>query len=168
MIPAFGRWVWDIYDNLILAAGQYLQTNTIKGTDGTTAIAIADSGVLTLTQFSAWTAVDGGVGFGTGWSDYGGEFTPVAYRKIGDTVEIRGMIKFTTGSAITIFTLPAGSRPATNRRHLFSAPGFDGNTPGFTLSNIEIHPSGIVELNLGPASHANTFVSLSGIQFSTL
>lgn len=59
---------------------------------------------------TAWTAVSGGVGFQNSWVDFGGAFPTAQYRKVGDVVSIRGLVK-SGASNTTIFTLPVGFRP---------------------------------------------------------
>jgi hypothetical protein len=44
-----------------------------------------------------------------GWINYGGGFAPCGYRKIGNMVYLRGLLK--NGTANLMFTLPAGYRP---------------------------------------------------------
>jgi hypothetical protein len=55
---------------------------------------------------TAWTAPT----FSNGWINFGGAYNVAQYRKIGDIVYLRGMIK--SGSiASAAFTLPSGFRP---------------------------------------------------------
>ena len=53
----------------------------------------------------AWTAVT----FASGWSNFGGGYQPVQYRKIGDVVSVRGVAKSTANTHA--LTLPVGCRP---------------------------------------------------------
>lgn len=55
---------------------------------------------------TAWTAVT----FQNGWSNFGAGLQVAQYRKIGDVVEVRGVIGGGT-SATVAFTLPVGFRP---------------------------------------------------------
>jgi hypothetical protein len=55
---------------------------------------------------TAWTAVT----YTNSWVDFGGSLNVVQYRKCGDKVEIRGMMKSGTIN-LTAFTLPSGFRP---------------------------------------------------------
>lgn len=55
---------------------------------------------------SGWIAV---TTFTVGWENYGGTYAPAAYRKIGDRVFLRGLVR--SGPTGSIFTLPAGFRP---------------------------------------------------------
>lgn len=67
--------------------------------------AALDARVIVL-EGEAWTAPT----LGGSWVNYGSGFRTARYRKIGDIVEIEGLVKSgTTGS--TIFTLPSGYRP---------------------------------------------------------
>jgi hypothetical protein len=50
------------------------------------------------------------VTFQNSWVNYGGAFQPCEYRKVGDTVEVRGLCKSGTMGA-SMFTLPTGFRP---------------------------------------------------------
>jgi hypothetical protein len=52
--------------------------------------------------------------FGTGWSNRGGAWVPLAFRKLAspaDSVEIRGWCDVSATSHTTLFTLPTGYRP---------------------------------------------------------
>jgi hypothetical protein len=55
-----------------------------------------------------WTPV---TAFLNGWLNYGGTYTPAAYRKVNDLVYLRGLIKSGTLST-PAFNLPVGYRPA--------------------------------------------------------
>jgi hypothetical protein len=71
------------------------------------------------------------------------------------------------GSGSTVFTLPAGDRPA--EAEVFGAKSGDGQSDGEdnALAEITVHPSGAVECSGGATSNAglgNLF--LSGISFS--
>lgn len=104
---------------------------------------------------TAWTTVGA---FQNGWGNYFGGYHAAAYRKVGDVVELRGLVQGGTVSGSgtgTIFTLPSGFRPAF--AELF--PTIAGNAIG----RINVFSSGAVGCEVG----TNTFVSLSGIQVST-
>lgn len=53
-----------------------------------------------------WTAVT----FSNGWVNFGAGYQAVQYRKVGDMVQVRGVMKSGTLAA-TAFTLPAGHTP---------------------------------------------------------
>lgn len=55
---------------------------------------------------TAWV----GVTFQNGWRNRGGTFTPVRYRKVGDTVQMEGSMENGT-MGVGAFTLPVGFRP---------------------------------------------------------
>lgn len=82
---------------------------------GATSITTADitdvRPVVTVGADSGWIEVAGGVGFSNGW---GQTAEPVAYRRQGSTVKLRGALLPPTGwqTPITAFTLPVGFRPA--------------------------------------------------------
>jgi hypothetical protein len=50
--------------------------------------------------------------FNTGWFNYASGYRTAQYKKVGDDVEVRGLVKRTSGSATTIGTLPSGYRPS--------------------------------------------------------
>jgi hypothetical protein len=77
---------------------------TVAGTPGTW-VQVGGSSALT------WTNVTGGVGFGAGFADFGSGFGQVAYAKDVNFVYLRGVASGTSANA-TVFTLPAGYRPA--------------------------------------------------------
>lgn len=54
----------------------------------------------------------GGPTWGAGWSDNDPSGEAVVMRKIGTTVEVRGLAWRTSGSGLLLFTLPVGSRPS--------------------------------------------------------
>lgn len=55
---------------------------------------------------TGWTAVT----FQNSWANYGGAFQTAQYRRVGDIVELRGLVRNGTAGT-SIFTLPAGFRP---------------------------------------------------------
>ena len=89
-----------------------------------------------------------------GWENYGAGFTPLQYRKVGDEVSVRGLIKNgTIGWGCT--QLPVGMRPPGNL--LFAA---DCNSSAHARAQVEA--DGWVV----PFSGNNLYFSLSGINFS--
>lgn len=58
---------------------------------------------------TAWT----NVGFQNSWVNVGGGFQTMQYRRVNDTVQLRGMIKDGIAGQ-PAFTLPAGFRPPAN------------------------------------------------------
>jgi len=65
------------------------------------------NGTTTLNGDTGWVGV---TSFGSGWENYGGAYAPVAYRKIGNVVHLRGLVR-NGPHATPIFTLPTGFRP---------------------------------------------------------
>lgn len=108
------------------------------------------------------TAVTGGVGFSAGWADTGGAFQPVGYFKdASGLVHIHGI---TTASATatapkTIFTLPAGWRPAAGHQHVFTCQA-TGQVP----ARVDVLSTGVVQLN-SPTLASGNFLSLESIVF---
>lgn len=91
------------------------------------------------------------------WADYGGSYATAAYRKIGDTIELRGLVKRTAGVDTVIGTLPSGARPLA--QEIYVVATFTG--PG----EITIIPStGAVTLRSGGTG----YTSLTPIIFSTI
>lgn len=50
----------------------------------------------------------------TDWANYTSNYRTAKYKVVGDFVYVEAMIKRTTGSTTTMFTLPTGARPAEN------------------------------------------------------
>lgn len=88
------------------------------------------------------------------WANFGGAFQVAQYRKVGDMVQLRGLIRLGTVTN-TAFTLPTGFRPPADL--LFISQ--DNNQAG----RIDIIAS---SGNVIPQAVDNTFQSLNGIQFS--
>lgn len=94
------------------------------------------------------------VGFGSGWSDYGGVTATAAYFKDAfGIVHLRGNVQRTSGTGLLIFTLPAGYRPTDYEFFTVQATSAYGD--------VEIRPDGQVRLGTGTP----TYISLSGITF---
>jgi hypothetical protein len=49
--------------------------------------------------------------YSTGWTNYAGGFLIGGYRKLGDMVQLRGLITQVAGATSSMFTLPVGYRP---------------------------------------------------------
>jgi hypothetical protein len=90
------------------------------------------------------------------WVNFGGVYQTAQYRKVDDTVELRGLVK--DGGAATIFTMPAGYRPAA--REIFI--GSSNNES----ARIDINSDGEVILASFGNHGSNAFLSLAGIRFS--
>ena len=94
--------------------------------------------------------------FQSGWMNYGSDHSFASFYKDRGRVYLEGTVKSgSTGSAATIFTLPAGYRPAASK--LFS-PAVAGTSTG----RVDVFSDGRVV----PQSVANTnYLSLEGISF---
>lgn len=92
--------------------------------------------------------------FLNGWSNFGAPYSPAGYRKVGDNVQLRGLVKGGTTAALTpMFVLPAGYRPPTI---LMIA-----TTSNSAFSEVRVYNDGTVYFNVGSAIH----LSLENIQF---
>jgi hypothetical protein len=99
----------------------------------------------------AWTPVT----FLSGWGNFGSGYAPGGYRKIGDTVYLRGLVSGGTVGA-AVFVLPVGFRPAYNE--IFAVDGYN-----HIHCTLDIHaPTGNVTFGSG----SNTHISMSGVSFS--
>jgi hypothetical protein len=130
-----------------------------------------DTGVLEVQKTTGWTpyrpprgSVDTwhAVTFQNGWTNWGTPFPPAAYTITEDGwVRLRGLIK--SGDITkTIFTLPAGYRPA--YEHIF--PVKIAGNPG--IARLEVYPNGTV--GPGPAADGPLnagWTSLDGVSFAT-
>jgi hypothetical protein len=100
------------------------------------------------------------VAFLNGWSNYdiSGSWIPAGYRKVGDEVSVRGLIKSgPVGSAV--FSLPVGYRPA--QGHIFAC-----DCANSTHVRVDVGANGEVFVQ-SPMAGGNTgYVSLTGIRFS--
>ena len=94
----------------------------------------------------------------SGWSDYAGR-QDAEYRKVGDEVQLRGVIDGgTTTSGTTIATLPSGFRPPAE--DLFPIAGSGDIGGGYIL----VKSNGVMEVW---GISANGALGLSGVRFST-
>jgi hypothetical protein len=101
--------------------------------------------------------------FENGWEDYGYPgWERAGYRKIGDVVTLRGLVKRVAGdlNQQPMFTLPVGYRPP-------SPLIFNVNTSTTSYSNarFDVQPTGAVYVNDARPGFA-AFTSLSGVSFS--
>lgn len=89
-----------------------------------------------------------------GWANYDASlFSPAGYRKIGDIVYLRGLVKSGT-MAVAVFTLPVGYRPP--RALILAATSND------LFGEIRVEMDGTVKAQVG----SNIWISLDNIQFS--
>jgi len=118
-----------------------------------------------------------------GWSNYGAGWASVGYRRFRGVTYLRGLIKRTSGSATTLFTLAAGHRPAQNGlfpgvASLYTVPVTPNGDPYADSSwdlagvavRIDISSTGAVALNQPNAADGwgtgnVPYLSLSGISF---
>ena len=104
----------------------------------------------------AWTPV---TAFLNGWVNHSNTaYAPLAYRKIGDEVTLRGVIM--SGTSSSVFQLPVGFRPAKYEE-------FAGECATNVHCHLEVASNGYVGVIGYGTGGTNAFVSLSGIQFST-
>jgi hypothetical protein len=125
------------------------QTNSLYRYDGTNFIQIKDAA-----SDTDWTALN----LGGGWGAFGGIYAPPAYRRVGDIVELRGVIKsgFGTGAMLNS-VLPSGFQPTHSRMFVVNAG------PGSAWINV--HPTGQMTLEAFLPSGTNAWVSLDQIRF---
>lgn len=124
--------------------------------------------------WGAWSVVAGGdtgwltPAFAATWSNLGGAWPPLGYRKLNGVVYLRGMVKTTADLPAgnlgahanrVIFTLPVGYRPA-NSMHVPAT----NSTNNFARINVE--SDGQVALNWSVGDQpANGWWSLDGMSF---
>lgn len=102
---------------------------------------------------TGWT----GLSFASGWENYNLGYEQARYKKVGDLVFLQGLVKRTSGTSLTIGTLPAGYRPP--ERLLLNTWGIDG------AQRIDVLADGTIVVQL-PTS--TSFVSLCLPPFSTI
>jgi len=103
---------------------------------------------------TAWS----GLSFGSGWTDYGGDYQAGQYKKVGDMVFLRGLVKRTSGTGTTIATLPAGYRPPARCLYGVHTSALSG------ADRVDVLASGEIYLSSGSVD----YVQLDGLCFSTL
>ncbi len=121
-------------------------------TSGTTAITIASDGTVTMPENdSGWIEPTLNSPFTNFTANT--DFAPVEYRKIGNIVNIQGLINANSASnASTIFTLPVGYRP--KKRLIFTVE--NGNQ---VTSRIDIFSNGEVEAH--SLANSGTWLNLN-------
>lgn len=102
---------------------------------------------------TAWASLT----LNTGWVTYGSGYQTAQWRRIGDKIELRGLVTRAIGSSVIIATLDTGLRPVL--RQLKTGSSNDA------YARIDIDPNGEVTLMVGSPS---TWVSLDDISFSVL
>ena len=101
---------------------------------------------------SQWTAPT----LAGSWVRYGDGALGPAYRRVGDEVHVRGVVKSGSG---TILTLPVGYRPVGICIYTVTAAA--------GVARIQVGTDGAVTVALYAAGGSNALVSLDGIRFST-
>lgn len=120
--------------------------------DGITAGGLLVSGDTTLAQ-TAWAAP----ALASGWGNFGSGYDTAGYfRDSAGVVHLRGLVVRTSGTGLTMLTLPVGFRPA--GRKIFAGSSADA------YARIDITTAGDVILSSGSPT---TWVSLEGITFDT-
>lgn len=98
---------------------------------------------------------------GTGWANYGAGWAFAAYRKVGDVVQIRGLIG---GGAIgaTIAVMPDGYRPL---EHQIVTGQVDYGGGGWHAARIDILSDGVLRAywNGGPAAYLSINMEYSTV-----
>ncbi len=97
----------------------------------------------------------GQVAFGTGWGVGGGEMVPGFWKDPFGTVHLEGQAGRSSGTSVTIFTLPPGFRTTDNEYFSVYPAGGTGET------TVQVLPNGQVNLFSG----AQGFVGLGNISF---
>jgi hypothetical protein len=105
----------------------------------------------------AWVNVGdtGAPGFGSGWANFGVGYNVAGYRRIGDTVQLRGLVVSANSPVSTIFSLPSDYIPV--EQSIFAAMG------NGTIARVDVSQTGDVLLVLGSAS---SYLSLDGLFFA--
>lgn len=161
----FGNFYQVLYTGDFVVPDTWLLIALRNGDTGAVEWASGESG-------SGWTNVT----FTNGWVNYG-TFQGAQYRKVGDMVQLRGLIKSGTAGA-SAFTLPAGYRPPLN----IILTGGNGthvaiNTGAASAGTAHTHPfsmsetSGRIDINttgtVTPSAAAtNNWICLDGLSFS--
>lgn len=101
--------------------------------------------------------------WGSGWTNYGSGYQVVQFRRINNEIEIRGYAGTNLASpATTIFTLPAGYRPAATL--IFERSGYPGNVRA--MVDISITSAGLVTTAGSGFTFGNSqWLNLNGIRF---
>ncbi len=143
---------------------------TITWTDGTNTTTIGPKGITLPTAASvavsgaAWTNVGAGGGapaFLNGWTNIGGAYAVVSYRKDAlGWVHLKGLTVAVTNGATNIFILPAGFRPAL--REVFSVVQTDAGQTTQQFGRLDVLATGDV---LSVTTATGAWCSLASITF---
>lgn len=102
---------------------------------------------------TAWA----GLSFGSGWVNFGANYNPGQYKRVGDLVFLRGLVLRSSGTGITIATLPVGYRPTVGIVLV-------GVATSSGAGRIDIHGDGTIIL----VSGSPAWVQLDSIVFSII
>jgi len=119
-------------------------------TSGTTAITIASDGTVTMPENdSGWIEPT----LNSPYTNFGSPYGNTQYRKIGDNVNIQGLVYINSASSgSVIFTLPSGYRPS--RRLVFGQA-----TANTSITRIDVRTNGDVVAQV--ITDATSWVSLA-------
>lgn len=118
--------------------------------------------------YTPWTALP----LASGWVDFGGGNQPAQYRKVGDDVQLRGLVKRTStsvaaGVASDIGNLPAGFRAPTHLIHtVISKPSASVALQGVLIQQLVTGAVQYYAETTGAGLGTDGWVTLTGINFS--
>lgn len=160
------------------AAGQIKASAGIIATTAAFSSTLAVTGASTLTgalsvdgelgHSTSSTWINTGISFVTNWSNFAADETTwsfARYKRIGDLVFLRGMIKRASGTGLSTspFTLPANFRPA--KRQVFVVMGFRNGQSAAAIRT-DVLATGVVQFSDIDTTSAYDYISLNGIVFS--
>lgn len=100
-----------------------------------------------------------------GWETYNTTSFQVAYRKVGKSVNIRGLIRYGT-EATTMFVLPTGFRPTKGTEIFYCmTSGAVTSNGGYKGTRMDVNIAGNVSQVGDNTALGNSFISLNNIQF---
>ena len=108
---------------------------------------------------TSWTSAT----YDATWTTYASEWGPAAYYRTNDgMVHLRGLVKRTSGSGTTVFTLPAGYRPP--HKHLLMTVGSGG------IARVDVGTDGAVVFvsSLSGTVSVTDWLSLNDLKFSVV
>lgn len=143
----------SIYGNIVEFVSNPLTVTLTHGDLDMNGNDIIDIGNVT-GNIGTWTTLT--LNTGGSWANYGGSYFNAAYKKIGDLVFLRGLVKRTSGTNTLIATMPVGYRPTSYV--LRSTSGDDA------FARIDIENDGEMRMQAGTAA---AYISLDGLWFST-
>ena len=100
------------------------------------------------------------------WVNFGGGYQSVSYRKVGDEIQLRGLVANPVAltSGVNIVTLPTGCRPVLGV--MFSGASSLGNA-SVVPSRIDVQSDGQVVYQ-SPISTLVNYLSLNSVRFSVI